>query len=100
MLHPHDHFTADPEVLFTQLGDSEGVLLHLDTQYYYSLNETGLAIWRGVTQGLSLGDVAKIIRQEYEIDEAGAWKHVSDFVAHLTKMKLLVEVPGSVDSAG
>ncbi len=100
MLHPHDHFTADAEVLFTQLGDNEGVLLHLVTQYYYSLNETGLAIWQGVTEGLSLGEVADAIQQEYEIDEAGAWQHVSDFVAHLRKMKLLVEEPGSVDSVG
>ncbi|MEP0548134.1 MAG: PqqD family protein [Rhodothermales bacterium] len=100
MLHPHDHFTADSEVLFTQLGDNEAVLLHLTTQYYYSLNETGLAIWRGVNEGMSLGEVADAIRSEYEIDEAGAWKHVSDFVEHLKKMKLLVEAPGSVGSPG
>ena len=95
MLHPDDHFAADPNVLFTQLGDAEGVLLHLETQHYYSLNETGLAIWQGVNNGLSLGEVANALREEYEVDEAGAWQHVSDFVAHLKKMKLLVEAPGS-----
>lgn len=99
MLHPHDHFAADSEVMFTQLGDDEGVLLHLGTQYYYSLNETGLAIWQGVTNGMSLGDIAAALQEEYEIDEAGAWQHVSDFVEHLREMKLLVEPPGSVDSA-
>ena len=96
MLQPNDHFQADPDVLFTQLGDNEGVLLHLATQYYYSLNETGLAIWKGVTDGMSLGDVATALRQEYEIEEAGAWQHVNDFVMHLRKMKLLTEVSGSV----
>ena len=98
MMQPHDHFAADPEVLFTQLGDNEGVLLHLATQYYYSLNETGLAIWRGVTDGMSLKEVADAIRQEYEIDEEGAWQHVRDFVMHLRKMKLVTEATGPVDS--
>lgn len=99
MFHPDDHFAADSNVLFTQLGDEEGVLLHLETQHYYSLNETGLLIWQGVNKGMSLGEVAAALQGEYEIDEAGAWQHVSDFVAHLKKMKLLVESPGSTERA-
>jgi len=91
MLHPDDHFTADPNVLFTQLGDDEGVLLHLDTQYYYSLNETGLLIWRGVTKGMRLGEVAKALRADYEIDPDGAWQQVNDFVTLLKEKKLLVD---------
>lgn len=97
MLHPDDNFTANTEVMFTELGNCEGVLLHLGTQYYYSLNETGLAIWRGVTQGMSLGEVTAALQEEYDIDEAGAWQHVSSFVEHLKKMKLVDAEPGSVD---
>ena len=96
MLHPDDHLTADPNVLFTQLGDDEGVLLHLDTQYYYSLNETGLLIWQGVTKGMSLGQVAKALRAEYEIDADGAWQQVNDFVTLLKEKKLLVD-PAATD---
>lgn len=95
MPHPDDHLTADSNVLFTQLGEAEGVLLHLDTQYYYSLNETGLLIWQGVNKGMSLGEVAAGLRAEYEIDEDGAWQHVSEFVAQLKDKKLLVEAPAS-----
>lgn len=91
MPHPNDYLTADPNVLFTQLGDEEGVLLHLDTQYYYSLNETGLLIWRGVTKGMSLGQVAKALQADYEIDADGAWQQVSDFVTLLKEKKLLVD---------
>lgn len=95
MLHPDDHFAADPNVLFTQLGDAEGVLLHLETQYYYSLNETGLAIWQGITQGLSLGDVAAALQDSYEIDQAGAWEQVSSFAGLLKEKKLLVDPPSN-----
>lgn len=98
MLHPDDHLTADPNVLFTQLGDDEAVLLHLDTQYYYSLNETGLLIWQGVTKGMSLGEVAAALRADYEIDETGAWKNVSDFVMQLREKKLLVAAPSSTNN--
>jgi hypothetical protein len=100
MLHPDDHFAADSDVLFTQLGDEEGVLLHLHTQHYYSLNETGLLIWQGVNEGMSLGEIATALREEYEIDEAGAWQHVSEFVAHLRDKKLLAETPASAESGG
>lgn len=91
MLHPNDHLAADPNVLFTQLGDEEGVLLHLDTQYYYSLNETGLLIWRGITKGMSLGEVARALEAEYEIDADGAWQQVSDFASLLREKKLLAD---------
>jgi hypothetical protein len=99
MLHPSDHFVADSDVLFTQLGDEEGVLLHLHTQHYYSLNETGLLIWQGVNKGMSLGEVAEVLQEDYEIDEAGAWQNVSEFVAHLRDKKLLVEAPSPAASA-
>lgn len=95
VLHPDDHLSADPDVLFTQLGDAEGVLLHLDTEYYYSLNETGLMIWQGITQGLCLGDVAAALRKNYEIDEAAAWEQVSSFAGLLKEKKLLVSSPGA-----
>lgn len=99
MLHPDDHLSADPNVLFTELGDDEGVLLHLDTQYYYSLNETGLLIWQGVTKGMRLGEVAAALEANYEIDEAGAWQQVIEFVGLLKEKKLLVEPPESAPHA-
>jgi hypothetical protein len=35
----------DPNVVFTRLGENDGVLLHLNTKRYYSLNGTGSRLW-------------------------------------------------------
>ena len=32
--------------LLTPLADGTGVLLHLDTKFYYTLNATGVFVWR------------------------------------------------------
>ena len=98
MLRPDQRFEADPNVLFTELGE-EGVLLHLDTQYYFSLNETGLKIWQGINEGKTLAEVAEALCEDYEIDEAGAWEHVSSFAAHLKEMELLVDAPEAAGEA-
>ena len=37
-------YTPHPSVVCTVIEDG-GVLLHLDTKFYYSLNRTGLAVW-------------------------------------------------------
>jgi hypothetical protein len=48
---------------------------------------------------MSLGEVAEVLQEDYEIDEAGAWQNVSEFVAHLRDKKLLVEAPSPAASA-
>jgi hypothetical protein len=39
-----------PSVVCTIL-DEGGVLLHLDTKYYYSLNRSGMAVWSALEAG-------------------------------------------------
>jgi hypothetical protein len=35
-----------PKCLLTELDDGTGVVLHLDTKLYYTLNETGVFVWK------------------------------------------------------
>lgn len=42
-------FAQNPQVLLTELGDGTGVLLHLDTKFYYTLNDTGIFVWKALT---------------------------------------------------
>ncbi len=39
-----------PEILLTRLGDGTGVLLHLGTKFYYTLNRTGVVAWEVMTR--------------------------------------------------
>jgi hypothetical protein len=64
-VHPRDPATADPtekkmpttafrpspDALLTELKDGTGVLLHLGTKFYYTLNRTGVATWKLVAAG-------------------------------------------------
>lgn len=36
-------------VLLTELGDGTGALLDLDTKFYFTLNHTGVAIWKSLS---------------------------------------------------
>ena len=38
-------YRTNPNVIYTKLDDAEAVLLDVQTQMYYSVNETGLIIW-------------------------------------------------------
>lgn len=38
----------NPQVLFTEIDDGTGVLLHLDTKFYYTLNPTAVAVWKAL----------------------------------------------------
>jgi len=59
--------------LFTELGDGTAVVLHLDTKFYYTLNATGVVVWKGLAEGTATVDdiVARIVG-EFETDERTA----------------------------
>jgi hypothetical protein len=48
-----------PEVVDTELDGGEVVLLYLESKTYYSLNLTGMWIWQGLKQRLSLSEISR-----------------------------------------
>jgi uncharacterized protein YcbX len=42
----HEMLRANQDVLLTEIGDGQGVLLHLDTKFYYTLNAAGVTVWK------------------------------------------------------
>lgn len=55
------------DVITTNLLDGEMVLLHLQTQRYYTLNTTGTQIWRGIEQGLPIAEVSRSLTTTYDV---------------------------------
>lgn len=55
------------DVISTTLHDEEMVLLHLQTQRYYTLNATGTHIWRGLQEGLSIAEVSCRLEAAYAV---------------------------------
>jgi len=63
-------YTINAEkVLFTQLGD-EGVLFNVDTNEYFSTNETLTKIVLGLQNNLNNTEIVQNLLQEFDIDEA------------------------------
>ncbi len=55
--------------LLTELADGTGVLLHLETKFYYTLNPTGVEVWKALGSGAKNDrEVAEKISQEFEVD--------------------------------
>ncbi len=76
------------EVVDTKLDDGEVVLLHLESKTYYSLNPTGERIWRGLKEGLNLGEISRRLQEEFDVNEEDADRSVLDLVKELCEQKL------------
>ncbi len=73
----------EPEVMVTDLDEGEAVLLHLATRKYFTLNASGLEIWRLLDKGLTLGEVGGQLVERYGIETERAAGAVSRLVAEL-----------------
>lgn len=90
----------EPDVLCTALPNGDSVLLHLGTQTYYSLNETGTQIWQLIGQGLTLEQIWQALEARYEVTEEQARASVMELTNQLATEQLLAlvaqERPGAV----
>jgi hypothetical protein len=83
VLHPH------PSLVFTQLDDTEAVLLHLDTKRYYTLNETGTRIWELLQQSRSAQEIALALQDNYAVTDEEAMPLLLAFVDELQQEGLV-----------
>lgn len=71
--------------LLTELENQTGVLLHLDTKFYFTLNDTGLFVWRLLAQGgFTAVDLATRMSEEFEVSAEAA---LSDLRGLLTELE-------------
>ena len=78
-------YHPSPNAVFTAMDDDEGVLLHLQTRAYFSLNETGTLIWKLVQQGKHVDAIASVLEQSYDVDHASALQQVESFLDELAQ---------------
>ncbi len=79
------HYRPNPQVLFTELDDGTGVLLDLESKFYYTLNATGVAVWKALTKGAasSISALATRVEEEFSVDEDTARADVEAFVSSM-----------------
>ena len=84
-------FTPDPEVVFTKLKNDGAVLLHLGTNQYFSLNETGTLIWELLKEGHTLDETSRQIEEKFDVSLEVAQQSAFELIEQLVNEKLLHE---------
>lgn len=86
-------YLSNPDVVSTELGE-EAVLLHLQSQRYYTVNETGLAIWSLLAEPRSLDEIVEALAQDFEVTREDARTAARAFLDELLADGLVREAEG------
>ena len=71
------------ETVFAQEVDGEMVLLDMESENYFGLDEVGTAIWQEMQEKETLKEVFEALLEQYEVEEEVLEKDLSDFVEKL-----------------
>lgn len=82
---------TNPDVLFTELNDGTGVLLHLQTKFYFTLNATGVLVWKSLAEGNTSEEaIAAALSHAFRVDAETAARDVSTMLTELSENELLI----------
>lgn len=76
------------DVIVTEL-EGEAVLLHLQTRFYFTLNSTGLWLWKQMTDQVSLKELADRLQTQFELTASHAEATVRQFLKELQSEDLV-----------
>lgn len=87
-------FQQNPHVLFTELDDGTGVLLHLDTKFYFALNKTGVFVWKSLREAPenSAPALAKKLTEVFRVDIDTASRDIEAVLDEMLADELLVPI--------
>lgn len=82
------NISVSPNVLFNEL-DGEVVLLDLDTEQYFGLDDIGSAMWLLIEEHKNQDRVVEEICKAYDVDKAKATRDVENLLAQLADANLV-----------
>jgi len=87
-----------PHVLVRFL-DKESVLLNLETERYFGLDETGTRMWRVVTTAPNIDAAYQELQNEFDVDSELLRLHFTELLGRLVDNGLLQIQPADVGTA-
>jgi hypothetical protein len=81
-----DRLQPCTDVILTELGDGTGVLLHLGTKFYFTLNVTGVTVWKTLErqrEGVTRASLAAELTDRFRVDLASAARDLEPLVDEL-----------------
>ena len=84
---------AHSQCLLTELDDGTGVVLNLETKFYFTLNSTAVAVWKELSQGArTRAELASSLAAAFEVEEVAAASDVELLVSELLAEGLVERV--------
>jgi hypothetical protein len=84
-----------PHVLVRFL-DKESVLLNLETERYFGLDETGTRMWQVVTSAANIDAAYQELQNEYDVESELLRSHLTELLGRLVDNGLLQIQPADV----
>ncbi|MGD8625505.1 MAG: PqqD family protein [Anaerolineae bacterium] len=81
--------TKSTNTLFQEVG-GEGVLLNLDTERYYVLDDVGMRMWQVLAEGGDVPAALEALLAEYEVDRQTLFQDLVRLIGELEEAGLLV----------
>lgn len=84
---------AAPTYVLVRLLDQESVLLNLETEQYFGLDETGTRMWQLVTTSPNIDAAYEALLAEYEVPPEMLRENLTELLGHLIDHGLLQVLP-------
>jgi hypothetical protein len=88
------YMVSGPAIIAKDFGD-EAIVANLDTGLFYSLGQSGAAVWTGLASGRTLSEIVATLAGA---DDANAGVAVARFIGELVAEGLLKPRAASVDT--
>jgi ornithine carbamoyltransferase len=77
------------DTVFAQKVDGEMVLLDMNSENYFGLDEVGTAIWQAMQEKETLKEVLGVLLEQYEVESEVLEKDLLSFVDQLVQSGLV-----------
>jgi len=77
------------ESVFAQCVDEEMILLDMESENYFGLDEVGASIWRAMQENETLEEVLAVLLEEYDVEEEVLKQDLLHFVTKLKENGLV-----------
>ena len=87
LLNPDSRVVRSPEPILAEFSDGY-VMLSIEAEKYFSLNDTAEAIWRRMEQPITLQALSDALAEDFDVAPAEAASAVRAFVSQLLEQRI------------
>jgi Coenzyme PQQ synthesis protein D (PqqD) len=88
-----------PGHVLVRFLDKEAVLLNIETERYFGLDETGARMWQLATTAANIDTAYQALLSEYDVDAQTLREHLSELLEKLADNGLLTVTSSDVGTA-